>query len=677
MSFVWKYYKVADQADAIAECQLCRKGIKRGPSGSPKLFSTTPLHKHLKSKHAKEYNQQKATTEIASQESTSSSSQQTPKQKKLAAMERQMSLEESFGQKKIWDINDHRAIPIHQKIMKMIAIDNQPFTIVEDQGFIELLAHLQPKYMIPSRRYFSEVMLPNAYEDVKSQISAELDSQNAPYLSFTSDVWTSPHSVESFISLTCHWITSDYERKNGVLFAKHFPASHTGENIERMINSMMTQWGIDDERQHILVRDGAANMVLGTRLAGIESAHCFLHILNLVVKDAIFSQKRVGDICAKVRRISTHFNHSSVGHNELKQIQSEKGIKTPLFPVQDVSTRWNSTYLMLERAFTLKREILLYTAEHDLPMLSVSEWDTVEKLIRVLQPFYEITKQVSSEYSTLGDVIPHVIALKRYLSKSASEVGIITTKRELLSALENRLLSTSEGLNILNERNYVLTTFLDPRYKLKFMKDKKEQVKSWLLDEIRCNMEKGSKDSEGNEESNLSINRFNKPNDLEDTAVQENSTNSESQPKPMSLKEEIHRDFLNCYGDNSDEDDEMQEHCTGSTSRLLKRQRSRGAVDSLSEIAYEIDKYANSETAERDQDLMKLWKDSALLFPTLAKVARKYLSCPASSVYSERLFSEAGNVYEEKRSRLLPRTGEQLLFLHHNLLRFQLTDQSI
>lgn len=320
-----------------------------------------------------------------------------------------------------------------------------------------------------------------------------------------------------------------------------------------------------------------------------------------------------------------------------------------------MSTRWNSTYLMLERALTLKREILLYTAEHDLPLISVNEWDTVEKLIRVLQPLYEITKQVSSEYSTLGDVIPHVIALKRYLSKSASDVGIITTKRELLSALENRLLSTSDGLNILNERNYVLTTFLDPRYKLKLMKDKKDQVKSWLLDEIKSNMEKGSKDSGGNEECNLPINRFSTPSDCEDTAVQNNNT--ESQPKTMYLQEEIHRDFQNCYSeDNSDEDDEMQEQCT------------------VTEIANEIDKYANSETAEKDQDLMKLWRDSALLFPALANVARKYLSCPASSVYSERLFSEAGNVYEEKRSRLLPRTGEKLLFLHHNLPRFQLTD---
>ena len=36
----------------------------------------------------------------------------------------------------------------------MIALDNQPFSITEDDGFIGLMAHLQPRYLIPSRHFF-------------------------------------------------------------------------------------------------------------------------------------------------------------------------------------------------------------------------------------------------------------------------------------------------------------------------------------------------------------------------------------------------------------------------------------------------------------------------------------------------------------------------------------------
>lgn len=60
------------------------------------------------------------------------------------------------------------------------------------------------------------------------------------------------------------------------------------------------------------------------------------------------------------------------------------------------------------------------------------------------------------------------------------------------------------------------------------------------------------------------------------------------------------------------------------------------------------------------------WKSQRNALPTLYMLALKHLAVPASSVYSERLFSEFGNLYEEKRSRLLPKNSSKLLFLHHN-----------
>ena len=56
-------------------------------------------------------------------------------------------------------------------------------------------------------------------------------------------------------------------------------------------------------------------------------------------------------------------------------------------------------------------------------------------------------------------------------------------------------------------------------------------------------------------------------------------------------------------------------------------------------------------------------------YTLLARFARRYLSAPPSSVYSKRLFSEAGNFYEQEQNRLLLKTGKKLLFFHHNLIK--------
>ena len=67
--------------------------------------------------------------------------------------QRQMSIEESRDKGCVWSINDSRAQVIHKRIGEMIALDNQPFLIVEDEGFKNLLYALEPRYDILSRRY--------------------------------------------------------------------------------------------------------------------------------------------------------------------------------------------------------------------------------------------------------------------------------------------------------------------------------------------------------------------------------------------------------------------------------------------------------------------------------------------------------------------------------------------
>ena len=61
------------------------------------------------------------------------------------------------------------------------------------------------------------------------------------------------------------------------------------------------------------------------------------------------------------------------------------------------------------------------------------------------------------------------------------------------------------------------------------------------------------------------------------------------------------------------------------------------------------------------------WAANKNNFKQLAPIAQKYLSCPPSSVESERLFSCGGQVYSPRRNRLAPETREMLMFLQYNL----------
>ena len=59
---------------------------------------------------------------------------------------KQFTLAETHDRGRVWDVNNPRAQLIHRRIAKMIAVDCQPFSIVQDKGFMQLLKTLEPRY---------------------------------------------------------------------------------------------------------------------------------------------------------------------------------------------------------------------------------------------------------------------------------------------------------------------------------------------------------------------------------------------------------------------------------------------------------------------------------------------------------------------------------------------------
>ena len=115
-----------------------------------------------------------------------------------------------------------------------------------------------------------------------------------------------------------------------MLNAKHFTGRHTGTLIESNFSLMPSEWSIDYSRIQMLVRDGTSNIVLGARLSELDSILCFIHRLHLCIESSILSQRSVTDMCAKARKIVTHFHHSSQACTAFKNIPIEKGSKQPL-----------------------------------------------------------------------------------------------------------------------------------------------------------------------------------------------------------------------------------------------------------------------------------------------------------------------------------------------------------
>ena len=83
---------------------------------------------------------------------------------------------------------------------------------------------------------------------------------------------------------------------------------------------------------------------------------------------------------------------------------------------------------------------------------------------------------------------------------------------------------------------------------------------------------------------------------------------------------------------------------------------------------HELSLYLKKDVVQADPHLW--WKDNKIELPRLALLANKYLSCPPSSIESERTFSLGGCTYRPKRSKLLPETGGKLIELGFNMRHF-------
>lgn len=84
-------------------------------------------------------------------------------------------------------------------------------------------------------------------------------------------------------------------------------------------------------------------------------------------------------------------------------------------------------------------------------------------------------------------------------------------------------------------------------------------------------------------------------------------------------------------------------------------------------IEAEVDSYRKEASISLSACPLQWWRENAQRYPLLSTLAKSYLSVPATSVPSERVFSCAGDIVNAQRSQLLPQNVDMLIFLKKNL----------
>lgn len=360
----------------------------------------------------------------------------------------------------------------------MIVKDYVPLSIVEGEGFRELMSIVAPSYTVPCRNTIRS-RVQQRYANEKTALTSILEA--VPSVAITTDTWTS-NSTESCITVTEHHIDDNWEMKTTVLMTRAMPERHTGENLAAKLQTCVAEFGLGD-KVDTCVHDNARNMEkAGSMCEEWGDLGCFGHTLQLCIKP-VLELALVEKTTAKCRKLIGHFKHSTTMTAELRNRQSL--LKAPEHAlIQDVPTRWNSTQLMLERLTEQRRvitDIMLdrsVTKKNDAALLlKDSEWDIVSDVSTVLSALTEVTKCICVEKDvSCSDIYPIVCGLlSDTLQRKVTDSGLVATVKDTLkSELTCRFQPDSVDTA---KSTPVLAALLDPRFKyLPFLSVKQRKI---------------------------------------------------------------------------------------------------------------------------------------------------------------------------------------------------------
>lgn len=501
-SVVWNHFTPKPGSDIIAICKICKASLSF-------KSSSNNLKKHILRKHPLvkiEIEKHEPPSQICDGEQASGSTEKSCQENSpleeisinmpsTSRGKRPQTAMTNYLRKKIGIFEKKK---LDEKLLQLIIKDFQPLSIVEDSGFKDFVLALNPSYQLPSRKTISTTLLTTSYEMVYNETKNIMKMVKA--VTLTTDCWTS-RNTENFLAVTAHFIDDNFRLKSVLLKCISFGERHTAENLSVALKTVILEWELENKIL-MIVSDNASNIKKAiVDLLKQKHYGCFAHTINLIVHDALH---HIAAIAEKVKTIVTFFKRSTSATAKFFKQQEHLNI-APKKLIQDVATRWNSTFYMFERFLELEEPLRTTMAliEKNLPIISQEEWVFLKEMVLILRPLENITNVMSGQsYLTASSVIILTDGLinifedmKRKEFTDLSQVVISA----ILDGIKNRL----GGLESSN--SLTLATFLDPRFKiLGFSNDMVcERVKKHVISAVTQNI--NVRESEKEKDKNIKI----------------------------------------------------------------------------------------------------------------------------------------------------------------------------
>jgi hypothetical protein len=326
MSDVWEYFqKIKNNDNVITSIQCNSCEAEYGASSS-----TTTLRRHLKNVHSSTYTYN-----------------DQPRQSSYTFSEQ---------------------MHITIKLIQWLIVNLQPFNVVEQVEFQQFIHSLDPRYVLPCRQIIKE-SVKSLFSQRKVNIKSEVNSF-ASKIALTSDIWSSNYNNTAFLGITMHCINNNWEVKKCLLDIIPIEGSHTATLILTKLTDVLQYFNISNKIISLTTDNGTNMLACGRKLADELEAgfsnftfthnRCAAHIINIAVKAGM---KYLDPSITKLRKFVIKIKKSQLLIDDLKSICKIKNKKF-LMPIQDVDTRWNATYLMIERQISIRDVMEILVNSH-------------------------------------------------------------------------------------------------------------------------------------------------------------------------------------------------------------------------------------------------------------------------------------------------------------------------